>query len=79
MAFLEFDLSCRVAREGGGAFTLSAAAEIDGGVTGIFGPSGSGKTTLLHALAGLRSIERGQITVAGRTLFDSEKGIDLPP
>ncbi len=73
MAFLEFDLECDLDR-----FRLIAAGAIEGGITGLFGPSGSGKTTLLHALAGLRRVDRGTITVGGRTLFDSARGIDLP-
>lgn len=74
MALLEFDLTCSFDR-----FQLQAAATLDGGITGVFGPSGSGKTTLLHALAGLRTADRGQITLAGRTLFDAGRSIDLLP
>jgi len=36
-----------------------------GKAVAIMGPSGSGKTTLLHALAGIRSVDRGKVVVAG--------------
>jgi molybdate transport system ATP-binding protein len=48
-------------------------------VTAVFGPSGSGKTTLLDAVAGLRTIARGEIEIGGRTLFSSARRINLPP
>lgn len=46
--------------------------------TGLFGPSGAGKTTILHAIAGLLRPARGRIVVDGRTLLDTEAGIDVP-
>lgn len=49
------------------------------GLTVLFGPSGAGKTSVLHAIAGLRRPQAGRIAVAGTSLFDAEKGIDLPP
>jgi len=45
----------------------------------LFGPSGAGKSTLLKALAGLFKANRGSIRLNGRTLFDSIRGISLPP
>jgi len=72
---LEVDVSKRL-----GDFTLEAdfscAAD---GITAIFGRSGAGKTSLVNTLAGLVRPERGRIVLRGRTLFDSAKGIDLPP
>lgn len=44
----------------------------------FFGPSGSGKTMTLSAIAGLATPDRGRIILGGRTLFDSDRGIDLP-
>jgi molybdate transport system ATP-binding protein len=44
----------------------------------VFGPSGSGKTSLLEVVTGWRRPTRGRIVVAGRTIYDSERGIDLP-
>ena len=61
-----------------GAFTLQVKDEASVEVLGLFGPSGSGKTTLLEALAGLRTPARGEIQVAGRRLFSSAAGIDVP-
>lgn len=39
----------------------------------IMGPSGSGKSTLLHLLAGLDRLSAGEITVAGRSLAQSDE------
>ena len=46
---------------------------------GILGASGAGKTTLLRCIAGLETPDRGRIILNRRILFDSAKGIDLPP
>ena len=62
-----------------GTFVLDMHERLDGGITALFGPSGSGKTTTLDAIAGLRDPREGHITIGGRTLFDSAKGVDLPP
>jgi molybdate transport system ATP-binding protein len=48
------------------------------GVTVLFGPSGSGKSSVLAAVAGALRPEAGRIALAGETLFDSAKGIDVP-
>ena len=60
-------------------FELDIDASFDSRITAIFGPSGSGKTTLLDAVAGLRHIVDGEITIDGRTLFSSARRINLPP
>ncbi|MEI9928542.1 MAG: ATP-binding cassette domain-containing protein [Sphingomonas sp.] len=60
----EAEIACRVAGEG---------------LTVLFGPSGVGKTSVLNMVAGLARPDRGHIRVAGRTLFDAGRGIDLPP
>ena len=44
----------------------------------VYGPSGSGKTLLLQLLAGLQTPDAGRISMAGRTLFDTERRINLP-
>jgi molybdate transport system ATP-binding protein len=49
------------------------------GLTAIFGRSGAGKTSLVNMLAGLLRPDRGRIVLRGQTLFDSQRGIDLPP
>lgn len=45
----------------------------------LFGPSGSGKTLTLRAIAGLMRPDVGNITLDGRILCDSAKGVFLPP
>lgn len=62
-----------------GAFRLDAGFESDAPIVALFGRSGSGKTTIVEAIAGLVKPKRGRIVVAGRTLFDSDRGIDLAP
>lgn len=49
------------------------------GVTAIFGRSGAGKSSLINLVAGLSKAQKGRIVLNQRTLFDSEKGIHLPP
>lgn len=44
----------------------------------MIGPNGSGKTSLLRALLGLIRPLAGKITIGDTTLFDSERGIDVP-
>jgi iron(III) transport system ATP-binding protein len=44
----------------------------------LVGPSGCGKTTTLRAIAGLEAPTSGRISLFGRTVFDSEKHIDVP-
>ncbi len=60
-------------------FTLDAAFTSDAAVTALLGPSGSGKTSVLSMLAGLRRPDRGRIALDGSMLFDSDRGINLPP
>ncbi|HEY2112404.1 MAG TPA: molybdenum ABC transporter ATP-binding protein [Dongiaceae bacterium] len=63
-----------------GNFAFAAEATLpSAGVVALFGRSGAGKTTLVNMLAGLLSPDSGRIAVAGRVLFDSAAGIDLPP
>ncbi len=62
-----------------GAFRLDAAFESDAPIVALFGRSGSGKTTLIESVAGLVRPESGRIVIDGRTLFDSARGVDLPP
>ena len=44
----------------------------------LLGPSGCGKTTTLRMIAGLETPTAGRITIDGKPVFDSEKGINLP-
>ena len=47
-------------------------------VLALFGRSGSGKSTVVNAIAGLVKADRGRVVVDGETLFDSERGINMP-
>lgn len=49
------------------------------GITAIFGRSGTGKSSLINLIAGLSTAQSGLIELNGRVLFDSQKGINLPP
>ncbi|MBL8483679.1 MAG: ABC transporter ATP-binding protein [Rhodocyclaceae bacterium] len=49
-----------------------------GEVVSLLGPSGSGKTTLLRAVAGLEGPHQGSIDIAGETVFDGAKRLELP-
>jgi len=45
----------------------------------VVGPSGCGKTTVLRTLAGLLTPAAGRITLGEQVLYDSSRGIDVPP
>lgn len=45
----------------------------------VLGASGAGKTMMLRCLAGLDPPKQGTITLNGRTLFDSQQGINVSP
>ncbi len=59
-------------------FTLDARFTSSARRTALIGPSGSGKSTLLKAVAGLVPGARGHVRIAGDTLLDSARQIDLP-
>lgn len=61
-----------------GAFTLAVSDTAAVEVLGVFGPSGSGKTSLLESIAGIRTPDRGLIRIGDRTLFSSQKGVNVP-
>jgi molybdate transport system ATP-binding protein len=62
-----------------GTFRLEVAFRAEAPIVGLFGRSGAGKTCLVNVLAGISRPERGTIVVSGITLFDSARGIDVPP
>src|SRR5437773_9705217 len=62
-----------------GTFELAVAFRAEAPVVGLFGRSGSGKTSVINALAGIGRPHRGHIVVNGERLFDSARGIDVPP
>ena len=60
-------------------FRLEVDASFPKGVTAIFGPSGSGKTTILNCIGGLESPDEGEISLDGRPLYSSSRGVNLRP
>jgi len=72
-------LDIRVARRQG-SFQVDADFKAKNtGITALFGPSGAGKTSVINMVAGLIRPDRGRIVIQDRVLFDSDRGIDLPP
>ncbi|GAB1476427.1 sulfate/molybdate ABC transporter ATP-binding protein [Bacillota bacterium] len=62
-----------------GDFLLDAEFSSEEGVTGLLGASGCGKTLALRCIAGIVKPDEGIIVLNGVTLFDSSRGINLPP
>jgi len=60
------------------SFLLESNFNVQPGITILFGASGAGKTTLLDCIAGLTNPDSGQISVRGRTFFDSGRHVNLP-
>lgn len=58
---------------------LRMAFECEAGHVGLLGESGSGKSMTLRCIAGIERPDEGVIEINGKTVFDSGKGIDLPP
>jgi molybdate transport system ATP-binding protein len=50
-----------------------------GSITSLFGRSGTGKTSIINMIAGIVTPDTGMIKVGEDVLFDSAKGINLPP
>ena len=71
---LSVDIEKRV-----GDFTLSVAFEANDGVTALLGASGSGKSMTCRCIAGIDRPDRGRIVLDGRVLYDSRRGVCLPP
>lgn len=72
--FLEVDVEKHFAE-----FRSRVKFSLETNKCGVFGPSGSGKSTLMHMLSGLMRPDKGHIILNGRTLFDHNAGINLPP
>jgi len=60
-------------------FTLNVSFEAEAGVTALLGASGSGKSMTLRCIAGVERPDEGRILLDGRVLYDSSRGVDLPP
>ena len=71
-----WDLSLqKTLRQGDSRFDLDLRLQSSAQRVVLFGPSGAGKTLTLKMVAGILAPDRGRIAVAGRVLFDSERGI----
>jgi molybdate transport system ATP-binding protein len=77
MSLIEAKLKLAL-QDGTRRFELDLQIDSEGPVLALFGASGSGKTLSLQLLAGLRRPDSGLLRIAGRTLFDSARGIDVP-
>ena len=62
-----------------GAFHLDVRFKADAPIVGLFGRSGAGKTSVVNAIAGIGKPSRGLVRVNEVVLFDSARGIDVPP
>ena len=62
-----------------GAFRLRVKFEAENRVLALLGASGCGKSMTLKCNAGIERPDRGVITLDGTTLFDSGRGVNLPP
>ena len=60
-------------------FSLDVDFKMENERLGFLGASGSGKSLTLKCIAGLIKPDSGKIILNGRTLFDSEKKINLRP
>ncbi len=63
----------------GESFKIDIRLRVPRGRTiALLGPNGAGKSTVVGALAGLLPLERGHITLDGRTLDDPDGGVLVP-
>ncbi len=60
-------------------FTLRASFEAGNETLALLGASGCGKSMTLRCIAGIERPDWGRITLDGKTLFDSERKINLKP
>ena len=61
-------------------FTIDVELSCPEGQTlALVGPSGSGKTTIIRMLAGLEKPDEGLIRFGDEVLFDSARGVNVPP
>jgi ABC-type sulfate/molybdate transport systems, ATPase component len=62
-----------------GDFRLKVRFEAENEVLALLGASGCGKSMTLKCIAGIEKPDKGRVVLDGKALFDSEKGINLPP
>ncbi len=74
---IEVDIR-KLMRSQGRDFMLDVKFTCEDDLGVIFGPSGAGKSLTLRAIAGLETPDAGRIVVAGKSVFDSAAGINVP-
>lgn len=62
-----------------GDFCLDVKLEAEHEFFAVLGESGCGKSMTLKCIAGIEAPDEGKIILNGRVLFDSQKGIFVPP
>lgn len=60
-------------------FDLDINFSMQDEIFALLGASGGGKSMTLKCIAGIETPDSGKIILNGRTLFDSDQKIDLPP
>lgn len=70
---------CLEIRKKFSGFSLDVSLEAGNETLSVLGASGSGKSLTLSCIAGIVKPDRGKIIIDGVTVFDSEKGINIPP
>jgi molybdate transport system ATP-binding protein len=65
-------------RSGERVFQLQASFESSSQRVVVYGSSGAGKSQMMKAVAGLMTPDSGRIELAGRCLYDSAGGVNLP-
>lgn len=60
-------------------FRLDVSFETQDETVALMGASGCGKSMTLRCIAGIEKPDSGRIVINGKTVFDSEKKICLPP
>jgi molybdate transport system ATP-binding protein len=60
-------------------FELDVTFEAGPGITALFGRSGAGKSTVINAVAGLLRPAEGHVSLGERVLFDTGRGVFVPP
>lgn len=61
-----------------GNFKLDTSLECGKETLVMLGPSGAGKSMTMSSIVGLTRPDAGEITLDGRTLFDSKRGVYVP-